>query len=354
MFIDCISRRPSIREANRIETVQPKNVNVKKLRMMNKHIAQEFINGKYHGGRLYLGAGFGSWLKRKVKKVKKFAKKAFEKVIKPAYEKVLKPGLNFLTKNEVGKKVLQGVSSVVGSAVSAIPGVGPIAGPIVANNLPNVLNTVNDVTTAAENVVKSIKEKNPQVTVQQAKDIYDTVKKTYNSLSDEAKKLKAEQMKKIQEKLPDTVKAEGFEAVMKAAPFLPIVDLGTLREEQSPGRGGKIKTTYKIRKPAGADKYGKYSAPIVARVCGRMFLGGFFKSGTFEQASNTSGMIAEAPTLKQVETGFYPNTTPAGTRKKRPVSSVDSEQPKPHPKIGTKPTTQKSLTLLEQLRKKYI
>ena len=321
MYIDHVSRRPSIREANRIETVHAKNVNIKKLKMLDKQAAKEFTNGKYHGGRLYLGKGFGSWLKRSFNKVKRFAKTAFNKVIKPAYQKVVKPGLDFLTKNEVGKNIMSGVSNVIGSAVSAIPVVGPVAGPVVSKTLPTVLNSVDDIATAGEKIVQSIRDKNPQVSVQQAKDIYNTIKKTYNTLNDEAKKAKAEQMKTIEQKLPETIKAEGFEAVMKAAPFLPVVDLTTLKEEQSEGRGGKLKTTYKIRKPTGADKLGKYSAPIVARVSGRMFLGnGFLKAG-------------ECGKGEEVETKTI---TPVKTQAKK---SSDK--------------TTKNMDLLAQLRKKY-
>lgn len=327
MYIDHVSRRPSIREANRIETVQAKNVNIKKLKMLDKQAAKEFTNGKYHGGRLYLGKGFGSWLKKSFNKVKRFAKNAFNKVIKPAYQKIVKPGLDFLTKNEVGKSITSSVSSVIGSAVSAIPVVGPVAGPIVSNTLPSVLNSVDDVATAAEKIVQSIREKNPQVSVQQAKEIYNTIKNTYNTLNDEAKKAKAEQMKTIEQKLPDTIKAEGFEAVMKAAPFLPIVDLTTLKEEQSEGRGGRIKTVFKIRKPTGADKIAKYSAPIVARVSGRMFLGG-----------------------RVYEGGYFK----AGEGRKDLAAACGDSKPLTEQKtISPKSKTNKNMDLLAQLRKKY-
>lgn len=350
MYIDHIARRPSIREANRIETVQAKNVNIKKLRMMDKQIAQDFVNGKYHGGRLYMGRGFGSWLKKSFKKIGNFAKKAFNKVIKPAYQKVIKPGLNFLTKNEIGKSITSGASKIIGSAVSAIPVVGPIAGPVVSNTLPSVLESVNNITDAAESVVQGIKDKNPQVSINQAKEIVGTIKKTYNTLSDEAKKAKAEQMKKVEQKLPETIKAEGFEAVMKAAPFLPIVDLSTLREEQTPGRGGKLKTTYKIRKPKGADQLGKYSAPIVARVAGRMFLSG-----------EVPGLIADVKEeVKESKAGA------CGRHKTQLHSAAGGNvievvgqnviAPKPATaaaRLGES-KTDKNMALLEQLRKKYV
>lgn len=313
MYIDHISRRPSIREANRIETVQAKNVNIKKLKMLDKQIAREFINGKYHGGRLYLGKGFGSWFK----KVKRFSKKAFNKVIKPAYKKIIKPGLNFLTQNETGKALVNTVSNVMSQAAEMVPVVGPVIAPIVKKELPTVLGAADNITTAAENIVKSIKEKNPQITVQQSKDILNTIKNTYNSLNEDVKKIKEEQTKKAIESLPETIKAEGFEAVMKAAPFLPIVDLATLKEEQSQGRGGKIKLTYKIRKPKGADQLGKYSAPIVARVAGRIFLSG--------------------------------EVNKSGSCDKHVMDEVNNKV------ISPKQTkTDKNIALLEQLRKKYI
>lgn len=274
MFIASIIHSPSIREATRIETVQPRAVNVKKLKKLNRMLAAQYINARYHGGRLYLGKGVGSWLKNAYHKTKRFAKAAFNKVIKPAYTKVIKPGLNFLTKNELGKAITKTASDVIGSAVSAIPVVGAVAGPVVSKSLPTVLESADNITTAAENVIKSIRDKNPQVTISQAKEVVNTIKNTYNTLNEEAKKVKAEQMKQIDDNIADAIKAEGFASVLKAAPFLPLVDLTTLRQEEGTTKGGKVKQAYKIRKPTGADKYGKYSAPIVARVCGRIFLGG--------------------------------------------------------------------------------
>lgn len=318
MYIDHVNRRPSLREATRLETLQAKNVNIKKLKMMHPQAAKTWHNARHHGGRMFLGAGFGSWLKKAFKGVKNFASNAYNKVLKPAYQKVLKPGLDFLTKNEVGKSLVDGASKIIGSAVSAIPVVGPIAGPVVSNSLPGVLNSVDNIADAAEKVVQSIKDKNPQVTVQQAKDIVNTVKKTYNTLNDELKKTKQEQTLKSLKALPETIKAEGFEAVYKAAPFLPVLDLTTLKQDEATTKGGKLKQVYKIRKPTGADKYGKYSAPIVARVAGRMFLG----KGT----SSEVGTSSEPEKVKPVKT-----------------ETVKADKPK----------TSKNMDLLQELRNKY-
>lgn len=272
MYIDYNIRRPSIREAIHFDTTSLRNVNTKKLEMMNKHAKKMYIDSRYHAGRLYLGKGAG--LKNFLKKVGRFAKKAYKKVIEPGYKKIIKPGLNFLTQNETGKALVSTISKTLGSAASMLPVVGDLAQPIIEKQLPTVLSAANNITTGLENVVQSIKDKNPQITVNQAKDIYSTIKKTYDSLSEDMKKTKEEQMKKIEQNLPDTVRAEGFEAVRKSAPFLPILDLSTLKEEQTQTKGGKLKRVYKVRKPTGADKYGKYSAHIVARVAGRMFLSG--------------------------------------------------------------------------------
>lgn len=276
MYIDHISRKPSIRETTRFDVVQAKNVNVKKLKMLDKQAANEYINAKFHGGRLYLGRGFGSWLKRSFRKVGNFAKNTFNKVIKPAYTKIVKPGLNFLTKTELGKQITNGASTIIGSAVSALPVVGPVAGPVVQKTLPTVLNAADDITTAAEQTVQAIKDKNPQLTISQGKQIVNTIKNTYNALNDEMKAVKKEQTKEVFNKLPETVKAEGFEAVMKAAPFLPLLDLTTLKQDETQTKGGKLKITFKVRKPTKAEELtkAKYSAPIVSRVAGRMFIGG--------------------------------------------------------------------------------
>lgn len=315
MYIDHISRRPSIREATRFETVQAKNVNIKKLKMLDKNSGEAVQRAKYHGGRLYLGKGFGSWLKRNFRRVGNFAKSAFNKVIKPTYSKIIKPGLNFLTKTELGKQITDAGSKIIGSAVSAIPVVGPIAGPVVANTLPTVVNAADSVTSAAENIVKGIKEKNPQVTTQQAKDIVKTIQTTYNTLKDEAKAVKEEQTKKALEALPDTIKAEGFEAVAKAAPFLPLIDLTTLKVDTSQ-KGGKIKQVYKVRKPSGCAGL-KYSPTIVARVAGRMFMAG--KAEPVESSENSSLETSKA-------------------------EPVETSKPK---------NNKKAINLLEQLRLKY-
>lgn len=291
MYIDYISRKPSIREATRFDTVQAKNVNIKKLKMLDRQAGKTFIDAKYHGGRLYLGKGFGSWFK----KVKRFSKKAFNKVIKPAYKKIIKPGLTFLTQNETGKALVNTVSNVMSQAAEMVPVVGPVIAPIVKKELPTVLGAADNITTAAENIVKSIKEKNPQITVQQSKDILNTIKNTYNSLNEDVKKIKEEQTKKAIESLPEAIKAEGFEAVMKAATFLPLVDLSTLKENESTTKGGKIKLSYKIRKPAGADKFGKYSAPIVARVAGRIYMGGLFSFRSGSCGDSVKNTIISKP-----------------------------------------------------------
>lgn len=274
MYIDYYIRRPSLRETTMWETVQLKNVNQKKLKMMNKEAYKQYNNAKYHGGRMILGGSVGSWLKNKFRKVKKIAKNAYNKVIKPVYNKVIKPGIDFLASSDIGKTITSTAANVIGSAVSAIPVVGPIAGPVVKNTLPAVVDSAKNITDAAEKVVEGIRNKNPQVSVSQAKEIVNTIKKTYGTLSDEIKKEKEEQTKKALEELPDVVKAEGFTNALKAAPFLPLLDLNTLREENTTTKGGKLKIAYKVRKPRGADNFGKYSAPIVGRVAGRIYLGG--------------------------------------------------------------------------------
>lgn len=271
MYIDFVIRKPSIREAIHFDTTSIRNVNTKKLEQMSKTAKKMYVNSRYHGGRLYLGRGAG--LKSFLKKVGRFAKKAYTKAIRPIYKKVVKPVLQF-TQTDQGKALVNTISKTMGEAASMIPVVGPLVSPIVEKELPTVLSAADNITTGIEGIVKGIREKNPQITVQQGKDIYNTLRKTYDSLSSDIKAQKAEQMKKIEQNLGDTIKAEGYESVFKAAPFLPIVDLTTLKEDQSQTKGGKLKRVYKIRKPTGADKYGKYSAPIVARVAGRMFLSG--------------------------------------------------------------------------------
>ena len=305
MYINHNIRKPTIREINRFDVVQAKNVNTKKLKMLNKSTAEQLFNARRFGGRLYLGKGFGSWIKKSFGKVKNFAKNAFNKVIKPVYKKVIKPGLTFLTKNEIGKQITQQAANIIGSAASAIPGVGPIVGPAIQKTLPTALNAADSITTAAEKVVQGIRDKNPQVSLSQAKDIVGTIKNTYNTLSNEAKKIKEEQTKKGLEQLPEAIKAEGFEAVMKAAPFIPLLDLETLKTESKEMKGGKIKEIFKIRKPKNADNFGKYSAPIVARVAGRIYMGGRVELGE-EQSTGSSGACGRSlkiSTLHQPKTG---------------------------------------------------
>lgn len=326
MYIDYKMRRPNIRECGRLDTLQAKNVNMKKLKMLDKQAFNDYHNARFHNKKIgIVGGSIGSWLKKRFKKVKNFATTAFNKVIKPAYQKVLKPAINFLAENPVGKAITGTAANVIGSAVSAIPGVGPVAGPVVSKVLPEVVNSTKSLTDAAEKVVQSIKEKNPQLTVQQAKEVVNTIKKTYDSLNDEVKKQKEEQQKMIMDKLPDTIKAAGFESVMKAAPFLPIVDLTTLKEETGETKGGKIKISYKIRKPKDADKYGKYSAPITARVAGIMFSSDSNVGGRRDLGGSCSKEIKEEPVKK------------IGGRRNLNGASTGAS----------------SLQLLEQLRNKY-
>lgn len=253
------------------------NKGVKELKKIDasKRLAKRFTDIKYYGG------GFKDFLK----KVKGFGKRIWESAkntTKMMY-KPIKWGLKTLQKEPINSLVSKGADAL-GSAFG-VPGMGKI--------VSTAIKGADSITDIMENIIKSIMEKNPQVSVQEAKKLVEEVKNVVDDVGKELgqekaseeviKKLK-EQGEKVLKKLPTLVKEEGLEKVEKAAGYLPFLDPKTYTEKERTGKGGRaLKPLRRFVKPKIITKYQrifdklgipKYNPDIVGEVGGRMFIGG--------------------------------------------------------------------------------
>lgn len=272
---------PSMRTLYHLNTTKLTRVNPKMIgRVYGKDSQKSFMEGKRRGGSLK------SFFKKVGSKIGRIGKKIYEGV---------KTGVNWLQNNETGKKVKDAVKKVLTTVVPYIPAVGPAIAPFVDPAIDGTLKVVDEGTKLFDKLVEDIKNKNPGASVEDIKDIVNQVKHTYNTVKDskivdkvsEALKNRVdENMKDISKKLPDAVKAEGLYDVLKTARYLPLLDRRTIKAEEKQKKGGMISTVYKIRKPGkeirmilGERGDKEYSPLKVAKVAGRIYLGGRFKLG---------------------------------------------------------------------------
>jgi uncharacterized protein YoxC len=253
------------------------NKGIKELKKLDasKRLARRFTDIKYYGGSLK-----SFW-----NKVKKFGKRVWEG-IKRTNRNLWRPmkwTLKTLQKEPIKTLVEKGATAL-GSAVG-VPGMGQI--------VSTAIKGADNITDILENVVKGITEKNPNVTVQEAKklvngvrDVVDDVGKQLgkdNASQEVIDKIK-EQGQQVINKLPTLIKHEGYDKVSQAAGYLPFLDAKTYKEKERTGKGGRVLEPMKrFVKPkiitkyqALFDKHGipKYSPDVVGRVGGRMFIGG--------------------------------------------------------------------------------
>lgn len=258
------------------------NKSVKELKKLDasKRLARRFTDIKYYGGSLK-----SFW-----NKVKKFGKKVWnsaKKVAKVVYKPV-KWGLKTLQKEPIATLVSKGADAV-GAAVG-VPAMGKI--------VSTAIKGADSVTDVIENLVHGITEKNPNVTVQEAKKLVTTVKDVVddvgkqmgqeNASQEIVNKIK-DQGQKVLNKLPTLIKNEGYDKVEKAAGYLPFIDPKTYTKKERTGKGGKIlKPAHRFVKPKIVTKYQKifekygvpkYNPDAVGEVGGRLFLGGRFDLG---------------------------------------------------------------------------
>jgi hypothetical protein len=253
------------------------NKGVKELKKLDasRRLARRFTDIKYYGG------SFKSFLS----KVKGFGKRIWESA-KNVTKNMYKPvkGVIKILQKEPVKSLVEKGANAVGTAFG-VPGLGKIVSTAVkgADSISDIL----------ESIVKAITEKNPNVTVQEAKKLVNEVRNVVDdvgsqlgkdNVSEEVIKKIKEQGQQVLQKLPTLIKHEGYDKVEQAAGYLPFLDAKTYKEKERTGKGGRVLEPMKrFLKPKIVtkyqhifDKYGipKYSPDIVGKVGGRMFMGG--------------------------------------------------------------------------------
>lgn len=270
---------PSMRTLYHLNTTKLTRVNPKMIgRVYGKDSQKSFMEGKRRGGSLK------SFFKKVGSKIGRIGKKIYTGV---------KKGVDWLQNTDTGKKVKDAVKKVLTTVVPYIPAVGPAIAPFIDPAIDGTLKVVDEGTKLFDKLVEDVKNKNPGASVDDIKNIVNQVKNTYNTVKDskivdkvsEALKNRTEQnIKDISKNLPDVVKAEGVADLIKVAKYLPLLDKSTIKTEEKQKKGGSISTVYKIRKPGKeirmilGDKADREYSPLkVARVAGKIYLGGRFR-----------------------------------------------------------------------------
>ena len=243
-----------------------RHYNIKSLRTIDKDLARKYTDARYYGGSLK-----SFW-----NKVKKFGKHIINSAITTTRNMYRGPKklIDFVSKNDSVKKIISGVGNAVGSSVG-VPGLG--------NMITTGIDTASNITDSLENVVKNIQNKNPELAVSDIKNIVGKVKNTTEEIS---KNLPEDQRKKVEtkvneiySKLPKVIKSEGAANVEKAAGYLPLIDISSVKQKMLKGKGkqGGMVPKWRVVKPKNANeissklKLPSYNADIVGNVAGAIW-----------------------------------------------------------------------------------
>lgn len=259
MYLPQIScKTQGIRKAFIHSLTNDRHYNIKSLKNIDKDLARTYTNTKYYGGSLK-----SFW-----NKVKKFGKKVINAPAQIASKiyPYMKKGIDFLSKNQTAKNI-----------INSIPKVGP------AINVG--LDGLSKITDGVDKIIDNIKNKNPAINMNQAKDLLNNIKTTVDNVVDKApiteeqKKKFRENEQKVYKYLPDAIKTEGLDKVNKAAGYLPFLDTSTLTVKEKVGKGGNILgNIYRYKKPMLITKHQelfkhlpKYDPEAVGKVGGKIF-----------------------------------------------------------------------------------
>lgn len=245
-----------------------RHYNIKSLRSIDKGLARKYTDAKYYGGSLK-----SFW-----EGAKKFGKRILNSAITTTKNMYKGPKMliDAISKSDTAKNVISKVGNAVGTSFGV---------PTLGTMINTGISSASSITDMIENIIKNIKNKNPQLAVNDIKNVINKVKNTteeitkQTNLKDEEKQKVLDNVKKIYDKLPDVIKSEGLNKVDKAAGYLPFVDINTLKtvERKTKSKaGGKL--TWKITKPLIIrqyktifDKLPKYEPKIVADVAAGVY-----------------------------------------------------------------------------------
>ena len=261
-----------------------RHYNIKSLRTIDKGLARKYTDAKYYGGSLK-----SFW-----EGAKKFGKRILNSAVETTKNMYKGPKMliDAISKSDTAKNVISKVGNAVGSSFGV---------PTLGTMINTGISSASSITDMIENIIKNIKNKNPQLAVNDIKNVINKVKDTteeitkQTNLKDEEKQKVLDNVKKIYDKLPDVIKSEGLNKVDKAAGYLPFVDVNTLKavEKKTKSKtGGMIgKQAWKITKPIIIrhyktifDKLPKYEPQVVADVAAGVYGGRLTLSGSSQPA----------------------------------------------------------------------
>lgn len=206
-----------------------KAYNIKRLRKIDETLARNYTQTQLYGGSLK-----GFW--NKVRNIGRRVLQAPAQIASKVYP-VMKKGIDFLAKNDTAQQLL-----------GAIPKVGPIA--------QEGVRQLSKLTDHVDKIIESIRNKNPSVSVKEAKDligdIHNGVKEITDktNISEEEKQRIKDNADKIYNALPNVIKSEGYSSVKQAAGYLPFLDPATMKvTERTSKSGGALKPRIRFTKP---------------------------------------------------------------------------------------------------------
>lgn len=246
-----------------------RHYNIKSLRTIDKDLARKYTDARYYGGSLK-----SFW-----NGVKKFGKRIINSAITTTKNMYKGPKtlIDAITKSDTAKNIISKVGNAVGSSFGV---------PTLGTMINTGISSASSITDAIESIIKNIKNKNPELTIQDIKKVIDKVKDTteqitkQTSIPQEQKDKVLDNVNKIYNKLPDVIKSEGLNKVDKAAGYLPFIDVSTLKLEQvaRKGKKGGMIPKWKVIKPVVIrqnktifDKLPKYDPSIVASVAAGIY-----------------------------------------------------------------------------------
>lgn len=258
---------PRLDEYSRIATTNLRNLNVKKLKMIDPELAKTYCQYKLMGGSI----------KSFFQRIGNTAKKILN--VMPQVSRTLHTltghALNFLN-SPVGKSIIDKLGKAAEAGLK-MPGLAKII-----NKIPEVAKKGFDGLTE---IINNVKNKTG-VPLDQAKnlvqDIYNTSKEIYKDYQDDKQKA-LEETKKISEKVGDIIKEEGVSAgLMKSAKYLPLMRLVNPVYTKKSKDGGMInlpvprfkKPSDLIRKYISEQAVKDYPTAAVNKYAGRLYLGG--------------------------------------------------------------------------------
>lgn len=237
-----------------------KAYSIKNLRKIDERLARDYSQTQLYGG------SFKSFWK-KVSSIGKKVLNAPAQIASKVYP-YMKKGIDFLAKNDTAQTLIKSI---------------PKAGPIISEGVKQ-LSKITDTT---DKIIENIRNKNPSVAFNEAKNLVTNVRDAVKDVSDKAN-ISEEQKQKIKDNadkvynaLPSLIKTEGLEKVEKAAGYLPFLDSATMKITERTGKnGGVLKPRIRFTKPRiitqHADIFKKYKIPdynpeVVGTVGGALF-----------------------------------------------------------------------------------